>query len=129
MRKKALILVDHGSVVKEANDMLAEIADMVKRSSREFDIVLYAHMELAEPKISQAFDACVAEGAKEIIVHPYFLAPGRHSTQDIPSMVKDAAKKHPNVSYRITEPLGVHPNIIDVILERQWKEIINRCTG
>jgi sirohydrochlorin ferrochelatase len=118
MRKKALILVDHGSVVKEANDMLAEIADMVKRSSREFDIVLYAHMELAEPKISQAFDACVAEGAKEIIVHPYFLAPGRHSTQDIPSMVKDAAKKHPNVSYRITEPLGVHPNIIDVILER-----------
>ncbi len=118
MRKKALILVDHGSVVKEANDMLAEIADMVKRSSREFDIVLYAHMELAEPKISQAFDACVAEGAKEIIVHPYFLAPGRHSTKDIPRMVKDAAKKHPNVSYRITEPLGVHPNIIDVILER-----------
>jgi sirohydrochlorin ferrochelatase len=118
MRKKALILVDHGSVVKEANDMLAEIADMVKQSSREFDIVFYAHMELAEPKISQAFDACVAEGAKEIIVHPYFLAPGRHSTKDIPSMVKDAAKKHPNVSYRITEPLGIHPKIIDVILER-----------
>ncbi len=118
MRKKALILVDHGSVVKEANDMLAEIADMVKQSSREFDIVLYAHMELAEPKISQAFDACVAEGAKEIIVHPYFLAPGRHSTKDIPRMVKDAAKKHPQVSYRITEPLGIHPKIIDVILER-----------
>jgi len=105
-------------VVKEANDMLAEIADMVKQSSREFDIVLYAHMELAEPKISQAFDACVAEGAKEIIVHPYFLAPGRHSTKDIPRMVKDAAKKHPQVSYRITEPLGIHPKIIDVILER-----------
>ena len=118
MRKKALILEDHGSVVKEANDMLAEIADMVKQSSREFDIVLYAHMELAEPKISQAFDACVAEGAKEIIVHPYFLAPGRHSTKDIPRMVKDAAKKHPQVSYRITEPLGIHPKIIDVILER-----------
>jgi sirohydrochlorin ferrochelatase len=118
MKKKALILVDHGSVVKEANDILAEIADMVRQSSREFDIVLYAHMELVEPKISQAFDSCVAEGAKEIIVHPYFLAPGRHSTQDIPSMVKDAAKKHPHVSYRITEPLGIHPKIIDVILER-----------
>lgn len=118
MKKRALILVDHGSVVKEANDMLAEIANMIRQNSREFDIVLYAHMELAEPRISQAFDACVAEGAKEIIVHPYFLAPGRHSTQDIPNMVKEAAKKHPQVPYRITEPLGIHPKIIDVILER-----------
>ena len=118
MRKRALILVDHGSLVKEANDMLAEIANMIRQSSREFDIVVYAHMELAEPKISQAFDACVAEGANEIIVHPYFLAPGRHSTQDIPNMVKDAAKQYPHVSYRVTEPLGIHPKIIDVILER-----------
>ena len=121
MNKKALILVDHGSVVKEANDMLAEIANMIKQTSREFDIVLYAHMELAEPTISQAFDACVAEGAKEIIVHPYFLALGRHSTQDIPNIVKDAAKKYPHVSYHITEPLGIHPKIIDVILERAMK--------
>jgi sirohydrochlorin ferrochelatase len=118
MKKKALILVDHGSVVKEANDILAEIANMIKQTSREFYIVLFAHMELAEPKISQAFDTCVAKGAKEIIVHPYFLAPGRHSTQDIPNMVKDAAKKYPQVSYHITEPLGIHHKIIDVILER-----------
>jgi sirohydrochlorin ferrochelatase len=119
MKKRALILVDHGSIVQEANKMLVEVANMVRQSSNcGFDIVHHAHMELAEPTISQAFDACAAEGAKEIIVHPYFLAPGRHSTQDIPNMVKDAAKKYPHVSYHITEPLGIHPKIIDVILER-----------
>lgn len=118
MKKKALILVDHGSVVREANDMLAEVANMIKQNSREFDIVLYAHMELAGPTISQAFEACVAEGAKEIIVHPYFLSPGRHSMQDIPNIVKDAAKKYPHVSYRITEPLGIHLKMVEVILER-----------
>jgi sirohydrochlorin ferrochelatase len=122
MKKRALILVDHGSVIKEANDMLAEIANMIRQSSRDFDIVVYAHMELVEPKISQAFDACVAGGAKEIIIHPYFLAPGRHSTLDIPNMVKDAAKQYPLVSYRVTEPLGIHPKIIDVILERAMNE-------
>jgi sirohydrochlorin ferrochelatase len=122
MKKKALILVDHGSMVKEANDMLAEIANMVRQSrNSEFSIVLYAHMELAEPTISQAFDTCVAKGAEEVIVHPYFLVPGRHSTQDIPNMVKQAAKKHPHVSYCVTEPLGIHPKIIDVILERAVK--------
>ena len=36
-------------------------------------------MELAEPSIEQAFDKCVAQGATFVVVHPYFLAPGRHS--------------------------------------------------
>ena len=119
MKKRALILVDHGSVVKEANEMLVEVADRVRESCKsEFDIVRYAHMEIAEPTISQAFDACVADGADEVIVHPYFLSPGRHSMRDIPAMVEDAARKHPHTSYRVTEPLGLHQKIVDVILER-----------
>jgi sirohydrochlorin ferrochelatase len=118
-KKRALILVDHGSVVQEANDMLVEIANMVRQSSLcQFDIVHYAHMELSEPTISQAFDSSVADGAEEIIVHPYFLAPGRHSTKDIPRMVSEAAKKHPGITYYVTEPLGVDAKIIEVILER-----------
>ncbi|MGH7900988.1 MAG: CbiX/SirB N-terminal domain-containing protein [Thermodesulfobacteriota bacterium] len=118
-KKKALILVDHGSVVEEANDMLVEITNMVRQSNKcTFDIVRYAHMELAQPTISQAFDACVHEGASEIIVHPYFLAPGRHSTKDIPKMVEEAANKYPGVFYSVTEPLGLHSKIIEVVLER-----------
>jgi len=118
MKKRALILVDHGSVVKEANDMLVKVAEMVRQGTDEFQIVHIAHMELAEPTISQAFDACVAEGAEEVIVHPYFLVPGRHSTKDIPRMAEDAAKKHPHILHRVTEPLGLHPKIVDVVLER-----------
>lgn len=118
-KRRALILVDHGSVVQEANDMLVEIANMVRQNSRcQFDIVHYAHMELAEPSIPQAFDSCVAEGAEEIVVHPYFLAPGRHSTKDIPRMVMEAAQKHPGVTHYVTEPLGIDAKIIEVILER-----------
>ena len=118
-KKRALILVDHGSAVQEANDMLVEIANMVRQNSRcQFDIVHYAHMELAEPTISQAFDSCVAQGAEEIVVHPYFLAPGRHSTKDIPRMVSEAASKHTGVIYYVTDPLGLDAKIIEVILER-----------
>ena len=90
---------------------------MLKAMS-DFDIVYYAHLELAEPTILQGFDACVAEGAAEVIVHPYFLSPGRHSTLDIPRMVAEAAARHPGVRYRITEPLGLHPKIGELILER-----------
>jgi len=88
-----------------------------------FEIIRHCHMELAEPTISQAFDDCVSEGANYIIVHPYFLVPGRHSKHDIPRMVRDAAKKHPGVQYWVTEPLGAHDKIIKVILEIAKEQI------
>jgi len=111
--------VDHGSKLEKANEMLVQIAELIKKkNSSEFEIISYCHMELAEPTIEQAFDDCVSKGAQYIVVHPYFLAPGNHSTQDIPNLVKDAAVRHPGVSYHVTEPLGIHENIIEVILQR-----------
>ena len=123
MRLRALIIVDHGSTVKEANEMLAAVTNLVRSSENcDFDIMRHCHMEIAEPSISQAFDECVAEGANHIVVHPYFLAPGRHSTMDIPNMVKDAAQKHSGITYAVTEPLGVHGNIVEVVLEKARNE-------
>jgi sirohydrochlorin ferrochelatase len=117
--KKALILVDHGSKVEEANSLLIEIVDLLeKKQNTGFDFITHSHMELCEPSIADAFDLAVSHGAIEIVVHPYFLAPGIHSKTDIPSMVKKAASKYPNIKYRVTEPLGVHDKILDVLLER-----------
>ncbi len=113
----ALMLVDHGSRSQEANDMLADVAAMVKRLGQTQD-VFYAHMELAEPTIAQAFAAAVKAGATQVVVHPYFLAPGRHSTSDIPRMVAEAAQAFPGVEFCVTAPLGVHPKIGEVVLER-----------
>jgi sirohydrochlorin ferrochelatase len=115
--RTALILVDHGSRFEEANQMLADVAAMVKGLADMPD-VFYAHMELAEPTIAQAFAAAVREGAGEVVVHPYFLSPGRHSTSDIPRMVAEAARAFPGVAYCVTEPLGLHVKIGEVVLER-----------
>ena len=113
----ALLIIDHGSRRQEANDLLPQVARMIRGLSH-FKIVHVAHMELAEPTIQQGFDACVADGADEVIVHPYFLGPGRHSRSDIPRMVTEAAARHRKVHFRITEPLGIHRKIGELILER-----------
>ncbi len=117
MKKQALLLIDHGSTRDDANDLLPKVARMVREMS-DFEIVCYAHMELAEPTIQQGFDTCVAAGATEVIVHPYFLGPGRHSVSDIPRMVAEAAAKYAGVSYQLTEPLGLDPKIGELILKR-----------
>ena len=114
---RAILLVDHGSVKREANEMLEDVAAML-RGLTDVPIIRYAHMELAEPTIAQGIAACVQAGATEVTVHPYFLAPGRHSTTDIPRMVAEAAKNHPGVRVRVTAPLGLHEKICQVVLER-----------
>ncbi len=112
-----VILVDHGSRRAEANAMLIEVARAFAESSGA-SIVEPAHMELASPDIAEAFARCVARGAKRVVIHPYFLSPGRHSTTDIPELARAAAMAHPGVSYSVTEPLGLDPRMCEVILRR-----------
>mmetsp|Transcript_8941 Transcript_8941/g.26851 ORF Transcript_8941/g.26851 Transcript_8941/m.26851 type:complete len:152 (+) Transcript_8941:72-527(+) len=116
--KRALLLVDHGSRRKEANEMLDDVRNMVVELGAGVDIVETAHMELADPNIAQGIGRCVQQGAEEVVVMPYFLAPGRHSSKDIPEMVGEAAKEHPEVKISVASPLGVHRKIGEVILER-----------
>jgi sirohydrochlorin ferrochelatase len=115
--KRAILLVDHGSRRNQANEQLERMAEFV--SERVPDTIVHvAHMEIAEPDIAQGVDACAADGADEIVVHPYFLAPGNHSTSDIPRLVREAAERHPGLRVRVSEPLGLHPKLVDVILDR-----------
>ncbi|KAL1538538.1 sirohydrochlorin ferrochelatase [Salvia divinorum] len=112
-----IIIVDHGSRRKESNLMLNEFVIMF-RDKTKYPVVEPAHMELAEPSIKDAFDSCVQQGATRVIVSPFFLSPGRHWHQDIPSLTAEAAKDHPEVSYVITAPLGLHELLVDVVNDR-----------
>ncbi|CAM9613895.1 unnamed protein product [Ectocarpus sp. 12 AP-2014] len=101
-----VIVCDHGSRRENANTMLFEVAERY-RSFSGFEIVEAAHMELAKPSIEEAFDRCVAAGAQKVVLHPFFLSPGRHVTSDIPALMVAAAKRHPGVDWVVSEPLGL----------------------
>lgn len=117
MDKTAVIIVDHGSRRAQSNEMLDEVVAMFQRVN-DYEIVEAAHMELAEPSIKTAFDKCVAQGANKIVVNPYFLSPGRHWKQDIPELVDQAAAFHPEVTYMVTAPLGLHEMMAKIMNER-----------
>lgn len=113
----AVIIVDHGSRRSEANDMLDKVACLYQHTTG-VAIVEAAHMELAEPDIAQAFAKCVARGARHVVIHPYFLSPGRHSTTDIPQLAAAAAAGHPGVQYTVTACLGLDPRMAEVMHRR-----------
>ena len=114
---RAILLVDHGSRREDANRVIEAVAAAL-RARRPDWVVETAHLEVAPPDVSAGIDACVAAGAREIVLHPYFLAPGMHAARDIAALVERARARHPEVTIRITEPLGFHSRIVDVVLER-----------
>lgn len=81
-------------------------------------IVEPAHMELAQPSLATAFGRCVARGATTVVIHPYFLLPGRHWREDIPRLAAEAAAGHPGVRWLVTAPLGLHPALVEVVQDR-----------
>lgn len=120
----ALLLVDHGSRRAGANNLLRAIALRLDERLRSqpatapFAFCEHCHMELCEPSIAQGLATCVERGATEVVVMPYFLAPGRHSRSDIPQMTAEAAAAFPNLRFTVSPPLGLHDKIMDVVIER-----------
>ncbi len=115
---RAIVLIDHGSRAAEANASLETVVELVRSRVGEGVIVTHAHMDLAPPTLAEAVASMVGAGAKEIVVVPYFLAPGRHSREDIPKQVADAQAAHPHTLFVVAEPLGPHPLLAELALLR-----------
>ncbi|MEM1009579.1 MAG: CbiX/SirB N-terminal domain-containing protein, partial [Myxococcota bacterium] len=121
----AVILIDHGSRRDTANQMLGELATLFQsRTNKPYIAVEYAHMELASPTLEQAFQKCVAAGAKHIVVSLFFLSPGRHSLEDIPAMVESLREQYPGVTCDVTQPLGVDSKLVE-LLEMRIQQALN----
>ena len=114
---RAILLVDHGSRRLEAGTVVEAVAAEVRARLPDY-VVEVAHLEIEQPDIAAGIDRCVAAGAQEIHIHPYFLAPGMHSTRDIPEQAMAASARHPGVAIQVSEPLGFDPRIVDVVLDR-----------
>ena len=125
-QRRAVILVDHGSREPAANAQLAAIAAALARRLRGRRVAT-AHLSIAAPSLPAALDACVAAGAREIVVMPYFLAPGRHARHDVPRLAREARTRHPGVRIAVSAPLGVHAGLVAAVAERVRRADVRRA--
>jgi sirohydrochlorin ferrochelatase len=126
---KGILIVDHGSRKREANDMLRCMSNLLQTMAGSDVVVRYAHMEIADPDIPHGFADCVSGGATDVVVFPYMLSPGRHSTSDIPRMVAEAARAFPHVTFSVTPAFGVHEKLAELILDRAGVEAVVPIEG
>lgn len=115
--RTAVLLVAHGSRRAAANDDLRQLAQRVSAQGN-YPIVEVGYLELCEPSIPDGGRSCVHRGAERVLIMPYFLSPGRHVTEDLTRFRADLATEFPSVEFTLCDPLGGHPQMLDIVLDR-----------
>ena len=114
---RAIILLGHGSRVPDAGrDMESVAAALQARNGHELVEVCY--MSQLGPHFPEAFAKCVARGAREVVVIPYFLHVGQHLRADIPRILQREAARHPDVKIILGRNLGFDPALVDLVDKR-----------
>lgn len=115
--KRAVILIGHGSRAAGADDDMERIAGCL-REAADGTIVDLCRMAGHGIPFGEAFERCVRQGAKTIIVIPYFLHFGVHLRQDIPELLRDAVAKHPGVRLVLGRHLGYDDALVALVGRR-----------
>jgi sirohydrochlorin cobaltochelatase len=114
----ALLIIAHGSRSKGSNDEVCRLAHCIgENPGAAFSITAYAFLELASPRVDSAIARLAEQGAVEIKVFPYLLGGGVHVANDIPRVIEEAKRTHPNVHFEILPHLGALEGVSSLILK------------
>ena len=117
MDMKAVLVIAHGSRVKETERTLVAVLNMVRERMPDLCIE-HAFMEFSDQTPAKAVQSLVDQKVTEIKVVPYFLFTGVHLNEDIPAIIKGCMADHPNVRVIMGEPLGVDVRLADILVDR-----------
>jgi sirohydrochlorin ferrochelatase len=123
--KKAVILIGHGSRAAGADDDMERVAECLRAIAGD-SIVDLCRMAGHGTSFGEVFERCVRQGAKTVIVIPYFLHFGVHLRQDIPEILREAVAKHPDIRLVLGRHLGYDDALV-ALVERRIAESEALC--
>lgn len=108
----------HGSRREAANDEVRAFGERLfaRLGNDKYAAFATAFLELAEPSIPDAIQACIRAGATHIDVLPYFLSVGRHVNEDVPELARTAIATAPGVTMRMLPYIGAGDRLLDVAI-------------
>ncbi len=115
--KKGFLVVAHGSRKAGANERVFGVVERLRNFFRT-ELFEAAFMELASPPIDEGVKRLVKKGVDELVVFPFFLFNGMHSSRDVPRIVRETLDEiNSGVRFKMLGPLGMHPAISGLVEE------------
>ncbi|HAH20798.1 MAG TPA: hypothetical protein DCL49_07860 [Candidatus Omnitrophica bacterium] len=122
--KPGIIILGHGSRLKEANALIPKIIKELK-ARLELKNVFPAYLQLAAPGLSKVIGNLAGKRCKKIIIVPFFLFVGNHVTRDIPEILEEEKAKYPRIEFLYTKNLGDDARVVDIVIDNiLGKEIL-----
>jgi precorrin-8X/cobalt-precorrin-8 methylmutase len=121
-----LVLIGHGSKLPHNRENLERLAEIMRKKSA-FKIVEISFMIRDTPTIPEAIDAVAKRGVKKIVLVPAFLAPGVHTTQEIPELIgvkdKQSQLSANGIKIFYGEPIGADECLAVILEEKALKAL------
>ena len=126
MDKIGLIIIGHGSKLPHNRENLEKLAEILRKRSK-FKTVEIAFMVRNKPTIPEAIESIAKQGVTKIVLVPAFLAPGVHTEQEIPEMIRlkgdEPLLKEQGIEIVYGEPLGADERIAEIIEEKALRAL------
>ena len=126
MDKIGLIIIGHGSKLPHNRENLGKLAEILRKRSA-FTTVEIAFRIRNKPSIPEAIESLANKGVSTIVLIPAFIAPGVHTTREIPELIeakeKEPLLKERGISLVYGDPLGSDSRIAEIIEEKALKAL------
>jgi len=119
MAETGVIILAHGSRNEsEVSEILREVSRTVKAWLPPEIKVVGAAMQFNHPDLEEAVELLVKQGVRRVVIMPYFLFQGIHSTRDIPSRIGVIRQTNPEVEFILANTLGVDEHLTNLVVKR-----------
>ncbi|GIV97847.1 MAG: hypothetical protein KatS3mg057_2504 [Herpetosiphonaceae bacterium] len=114
---RAIVLLGHGSLRAGSGAAMIRLAARAREAGLA-PIVEAGFLNYSRPSFADALARCVAKGAEQVIVQPYFLVPGKFVRIDIQRLVNISQATQPGLRLLLAPPFGDHPALAQLVLKR-----------
>ncbi|MFN3416278.1 MAG: sirohydrochlorin chelatase [Caldimonas sp.] len=114
MTRTGIVLFAHGARdpawARPFEAVRARLAELQPQSA-----VALAYLEFMSPDLLQAGQAVAAQGCTDVRVVPLFLGAGGHVRKDLPQLVEELRRRHPQVQWTLAPAVGEHPAVVEAM--------------
>ena len=108
--KPAIILFAHGSRDPLWRLPIEAVAAEIQSRDQSAQVSC-AYLELCLPSLPQVAADLIAAGVQHIRIFPLFLGVGKHAREDLPVLVAELRKLHPELMIELLPTAGEHPGM------------------
>jgi sirohydrochlorin ferrochelatase len=111
---EGLLLVGHGSRSDEGAAEMLAIAGLVGAALPEVAVDV-GFLEMTDPPAGPVLDRLAAAGCGRVVVLPVVLLGAGHAKSDVPAVVLEGRRRHPDLHVHFGSPLGISRDLVGLL--------------